>query len=331
MPVLTHTARLVTAALAVCVVAFGFLPTEVSAAASAPTRHSTHAKPGLAEDTTATGSSARIRAHRASYLWASRTILYTESIPSKWDWSLNTAIAKWNAVGADIRFVKTTDPRLAKLHIAYGHIGGAAGLATVGRTRHASVQLSSTYDTVDALDSYYRVEVMAVLAHELGHVLGFEHTSTKCALMSAVLDVDGCNMVPASSPGYYRCRTIDPVLAARFVKLYGGHARLPGALCPIDPLPSSANRVAITGGTDTALTVTWAKPAYAPPGSQIKVLTWAAPSCGAAPADAYPTYAPVDAGKWQDTAEPSGTTCVSVQLVNRYGAGRGAVSRLLRF
>jgi hypothetical protein len=330
MPFVTRFTRLAAAVLAVCVVAFGFLPAMASAAAPAVSHRATQAEVNLAGDT-ATSSSAR-STRRSGSAWSGRKILYTESIPSKWDWSLNTAIAKWNATGGGIKFVRTTNVRKARLNIAYGSIGSQAGLASVGKSRHAWVRLSSSYSSANALDARVRVQVMGIFAHELGHVLGFQHTSTKCVLMSPVLDVDGCNMVPASTPGYYKCRTIDPVLATRFVKLYGGHARFPSALCPIDPLPSAANRVAITGGESAPLTVSWSKPAYAPSGSQMKVRTWGAASCGAAPANADVAYAAVATGKWQDTVgEPSGTSCVSVQLVNRYGAGRAAVSRLLRF
>jgi predicted Zn-dependent protease len=194
-------------------------------AAAAVTTHDLH----FHGDTARSSGSAR----RAPYAWSGKRIRYTESIPSKWDWSLSTAVAKWNTSGGGIKFVRTTKPRKARLYIGYGNIGASAGMATVGRVPHAWVRLSSRYSTVDSLDVYSRVEVMSIFSHELGHVLGFEHTATRCSLMSPVLDVRGCGTVREAEPGYYRCRTIDAPLVGRFVRTYGGRARYPAAVCPI--------------------------------------------------------------------------------------------------
>lgn len=298
-------------------------------AASAASAVRGHDNLSLQGDTAPQGAA---RTRRASSAWNGRKILYTETIPVKWDWSLSTAIAKWNSSGGDIRFVRTTDVRKARLNIAYGNIGGAAGMASVGRSRHAWVRLSSSYSATDALDAHNRIEVMAIFTHELGHVLGFQHTSTRCSLMSPVLDVDGCSMVPAAMPGYYKCRIIDAALASRFVRLYGGRVRYPSVWCLIDPLPSAASRIVLTGGPAAPLTVRWSKPAYVPTGSQMTISSWASSTCGPVPNSADVAFASVSAGLWRDTAgEPSGNSCVSVQLVNRYGAGRAAVSRLMRF
>jgi hypothetical protein len=281
-------------------------------------------------DTVQTGTAARHR--RASYAWTGRKILYTETIPSKWDWSLSTAITKWNSSGGGITFVRAANPRKARVTISYGSIGSAAGLATVGRSRHGFVKLSSAYSSVDSLDARNRVQVMGIFTHELGHVLGFQHTSARCSLMSPVLDVDGCQVLPATQPGFYKCRTIDAPLVARFVQLYGGRAQYPGPMCPVDPLPSALSGVAFAGGQAAPVTVTWGKPAFAPAGSQVVVRSWTAPVCSAVPDVAATSYAPVAAGVWHGPeADVTGTACFSVRLVNRYGAGGPAVSRLMSF
>ena len=113
------------------------------------------------------------------------------------------------------------------MRIGYANIGSAAGMATLGATRNARVYLSSRFSTVNALNARNRVIVMKVFAHELGHVLGFRHTSDPCSLMAPVLDVDRCGDVPASNPGYYRCRTLDVGLVRSFITLYGGTVRYP--------------------------------------------------------------------------------------------------------
>src|SRR3954471_9497300 len=135
-----------------------------------------------------------------------------------------------------------------------------------------------------ALDARNRVTIMNVLAHELGHVLGFEHTSTRCSLMAPVIDVDACNVVPATRPGYYKCRTLDTTLVQRFVRLYGGAARYPSATwCLIDPLPSALSGVTFTGGTTSPVTVRWTRPTSVLAGSTMLVKRWEGSTCGTPP------------------------------------------------
>lgn len=338
MPTLTRLLRLAVTVL----VAVGLALVSVPATAAAPsaqqavTRSSVssaaHSSDGhdlhFGSDTVQPGAAARHR--RASYAWTGRRILYTETIPAKWDWSLSTAIAKWNSSGGGIKFVRATNPRKARVTISYGNIGAAAGLATVGKTRRGFVKLSSAYSSVDELDARNRVQVMGIFTHELGHVLGFQHTSARCSLMSPVLDVDGCQVLPATQPGFYKCRTIDAPLVARFVQLYGGRAQYPAATCPVDPLPSALPGVAFAGGPASPVTVTWGKPAFAPSGSRVVVRSWTAPVCSAVPDVAATAYAPVAARVWSSPGtDIAGTTCFSVRLVNRYGAGGPAVSRLM--
>ncbi|MCW2847033.1 MAG: hypothetical protein JWR90_1007 [Marmoricola sp.] len=341
MPPTASTLRRLAAPLLVAV-ALALVAVPATATTKAPVRATAGHSINLAGDTGSISSAARAhrthRTKRASFAWTGRRITYTESVPAKWDWSLSTAIAKWNATGGGIKFVKVANPRKAKLAIGYGNIGSAAGLATVGRAKHAKVQLNSSYANKDALNAYYRVQVMGIFTHELGHVLGFQHTSTRCSLMSPVLDVEGCGMLPATMPGYYKCRTIDPALASRFVQIYGGRAHYPSSYCLIDPLPAAVSRVAFDGGaspaadgTSSPVTVRWARPTTAPAGSRVEIWSWNSDSCGPVPPWATTSYAAAGAGSWTDP-DPSmtgSTTCYRVQLVNRYGAGRTAVSRLM--
>jgi hypothetical protein len=329
----SSTPRLWALWVAVCVVAMTLTVsggTPASAGVAGGTQDSVaHSHKALALGSDHVFNGARHR--RAGYAWPGRTIRYTESLPSKWDWSLATAIGKWNSSGGGIRFVKTARARQARLNIGYGDLGRAAGMASVGRSRHAWVRLSSGYSQRDASDAHNRVEVMAVLAHELGHVLGFEHTSAPCSLMSAVMDVEGCGLLPPNRAGYYRCRTIDPALAAQFVRLYGGRVRYPAPWCLIDALPSKATGV-VAEDDQGLLRVRWAKPAYAPVGSLMRISTWPGEGCGPVPAIAQVQFAAVGAEQWRaSSAQTGGSVCVSVQLVNRYGAGQLAVARVLRF
>jgi hypothetical protein len=202
-------------------------------------------------------------------------------------------------------------------------------MATVGATRHAFVRLSSQFSSWDGVNSRNRVTVMAVLAHELGHVFGFQHTAPHCSLMAPMLDVDGCGYL-ATSPGYYKCRTIDTTLARRFVRMYGGRVRYPAASsCLIDPLPPVLGGVSATGGlsVESPVVLHWTPPRSAPAGSRIHVYRWEAATCGAVPGWADYFSRPLSPGSWQDTAPGQvEDACFVVRIVNRYGAGRTALT-----
>ena len=300
-----------------------------SSARVAPTRAPIHAPAPAPVDLHGDGSTAA-SARGGVATWNVTTLYYYETIASKWDWSLSTAVAKWNAAGGRIKLVRTPYRSRARVFISSGYTGGAAGMATVGATPGAWVHLNPSYNSVDALDAWRRVEVMALFAHEIGHVLGFQHTSAKCSLMRAVLDIGACYLAPASLPGQYKCRTIDPALVGTFVRAYGGAARYPGSWCLIDPLPSQLSGVTISGGTSARAAVRWSRPTYLPSGARMQIRVWRSGSCAVVPLRAETFTASPTALTWGDTAlRRDGTHCYRVNLVNRYGAGRTATVRAL--
>ena len=299
-----------------------------SATSGATQSSSRTAQPVIVDDAPATRSSARTSGVRK---WTQRRLYYYETIPAKWDWSLSKAVSKWNASGGRIKLLRTTSRSKAKVRISYGSTGVAAGKATVGSGPGAFVRLSSRYAAVDSNDAWNRIAVMAIFTHELGHVLGYGHTTAPCSLMRAVLDISACHLPSTSPAGYHKCRTIDAALVRRFVKTYGGRALYPSSTwCPIDPLPSALTGVEFYGGVDSPVTVRWARPATVPTGSQVEIRMWPGDACTETPEWAASVLVSPTALEWQDNeARTTDTHCFRARLVNRFGAGSDAVAGLM--
>ena len=260
--------------------------------------------------------------------WPGRTIRYHETIPAKWDWSLDEAVRHWNESGGGIRFVESARAK-ARLTISYGDTGGAAGLGTLGFQHTNFVRLSPAYKRADAHDPETRVWVGRLFTHELGHVLGFNHTRGQCSLMYPIYDFGLCPPLPVDAPGYYICRWIDKALLRRFVAWYGGRAKQPPARCLIEALPEPLRDVRFSGGqaSDAPVRVNWKPPGSGSPGHEGLdhgveglVVLEAAERLGA-PNRRRPAGRDLDR-----PALRAGARRYRVEIVNRYGAGRTATS-----
>jgi len=80
------------------------------------------ADPVIVDDAPATSSSVRSSVRR----W-SQSRHYYETIPSKWDWSMSTAVSMWNASGGRLKLTRTVYRSKANVKISYGNTNGAAG------------------------------------------------------------------------------------------------------------------------------------------------------------------------------------------------------------
>lgn len=256
--------------------------------------------------------------------WPGKTIRYHETIPHKWDWSLDQAIRHWNEAGGGIRFVESTNAK-ARLRISYGDTGGADGIGTLGFQRSNYVHLSPSYKHADEHAAETRVWVGRLFTHELGHVLGFNHTGGQCSLMYPIYDFGLCPPLPDNEPGYYNCRWIDQPLLRRFVAMYGGRVRRPSTLCLIEALPQPLRDVRFSGGQpdDAPVRVAWKAPSRVSDGTKLWLTVWRSSSCAKAP-DTWERRVEVDprAESWSDPHYGKGSWCYRVEILNRYGAGR---------
>jgi hypothetical protein len=98
---------------------------------------------------------------------------------------LREAMASWNAVGARVTFAPAA--RRSTAHVVVGLLPAGAtaervGVGTVGWTAGAPGRVA-------VQGGLGQREASAVLAHELGHVLGLGHEQRACSVMSSPLAV----------------------------------------------------------------------------------------------------------------------------------------------
>jgi hypothetical protein len=90
--------------------------------------------------------------------------------------SFNTAISRYNALGLTLTFQRTTNASAADIEIlsfyeASNTLGFSAGFPSGGDPA-SPIQLNTYYYN----NSSQRADAATVIAHEIGHAIGFRHT-----------------------------------------------------------------------------------------------------------------------------------------------------------
>ena len=150
--------------------------------------------------------------------------------------AVKAAVRAWNTSGLDIRFVKVSSVRRARLVIKNTQrvpAGCGTGYGTLGYPgpgRKATVSILHGSDA-DGQKCAWPGQTL-VVAHELGHVLGLEHNMSGCSLMNTS-HTNGVaptlcvgDDIEEVKPGRWRCRVIEKVDLRRVKRIYGGTPRL---------------------------------------------------------------------------------------------------------
>ena len=174
---------------------------------------------------------------------------------------------------AAVKLVRTTSRTKAKVKISYGSNGARlrAWPPSAGPSG-AFVRLSPSYASVDSTGTFRRIEVMAIFAHELGHVLGFGHTHH--GVLADALGAGRQCLLPARVPPEPATTSAAPSTPT-FVRgssgTYGGRAHFPpNTWCLIDPMPAALAGLTFSGGVDSPVTLRWSRPATVPTGSKVE-------------------------------------------------------------
>jgi hypothetical protein len=250
--------------------------------------------------------------------WPGGTIRFHESLPKSYNWSLKKAVKTWNTSGVRIKFRKVKKRAKAQVTVGFGQTNGYQGYASVGYQPRAFVHLAGR----GRLPKENRVSTGMIIAHELGHVMGLDHTKPGgCRLMEAVIEYQCYD----ARPGFYRCRWLSKDDVRGALRLYGGKAkRLPKKNCLLEPRPPALDGVRITGGefVETPLTVDWSVPKGVRKGSKVSVGLYDASRCSGdkKATQYYGDEVPVRQGRWSDSGyADEGSFCVEARIVNKYG------------
>jgi hypothetical protein len=170
-----------------------------------------------------------------------------------------------------------------------------------------------------------------LLAHELGHALGLDHTNQRCATMNFPMDAGGAGItceMPVSERYRYYCRLLEADDIIGIVRRYGGTARFPTGprVCTIGTPPLALGEVTYTSGFDeffrTSITLNWTNPSGSTatgvgvlfkqdscPTGPSDPLQFGRQELGYSPGPASATHAPMG----------SGTVCAYVQPFDHNG------------
>ena len=164
--------------------------------------------------------------------WAQRTIPFHSTVGA--EGSVAQAVRAWNRSGVRLRW-RAVAKRDARVLIRRRDTPGALGYARYhtgggGRVLRATIDIAPGLRAGDML--------VAVVAHEMGHVLGLGHEERRCAVMNASV-LRACGAVEGA-PWQRRCRFLqrDDLRGAR--RIYGGRLRkLPPPFCEVVPAPTA--------------------------------------------------------------------------------------------
>ena len=243
--------------------------------------------------------------------WPGHAIRYYSSLPSAFEPTLKQATGLWNSSGVHVRFVRVSHLKGAQVWIRIGPTPGVPGFASLGRQPHAYVHLAIAPRA--ARDPEQQPLVLRVLTHELGHVLGLDHSRFYgCPLMSAKTDTIACPQ--PGKPWLYFCRIIDRDALAGAAHLYGGKGHVGPEFCEREPAPPQLQDVRFEGGEEGGgvVHISWRAPKALRRDAHIDLGVYPADQCGSAFARKEHYSLPATATSWTDeNGEPSASRSVS--------------------
>ena len=274
---------------------------------------------------------------RAPWRWPTRRIAYFNAARANAG-AVRAAVRAWNKSGTRLRFVRTTRRR-ARVVIRYwpsqgcvpGGVTSTAFDQRSGRAVRAVVRISRP-DPANAACTRWALTL--VTAHELGHALGLDHETRRCALMNPTLaNISPQLCRPSLPPWQWRCRVLERDDVRGAVRIYGGRAKRRGRpVCDLFRPPEPPGSLTATPDGTGALALSFARPATprtpahvpAGPGSFIAAtrLNTCAETLDQAQSGFESAWTVPDGGVQATRIAPAAPGRVCVSVWSRDGVGR---------
>jgi hypothetical protein len=236
--------------------------------------------------------------------WGKRTLVYANTAAT-YRAEVAAAVRAWNRSGVRFRW-KAGPRRRADVVIRITRNLPVAGLATSsyagGRfLSPAKIELRADLRRYGASPPEQRFTATAVIAHEMGHVMGLDHDNRRCATMN-IPHQAAC--ARPEQPWRYRCRVVERDDVRGAVRLYGGRPRASGpATCDAVAAPGRPGELSVAAGAFGEARVSWRMPAGGVQGVRVLRGTDSCPT-GAADDTAEVVHeGPAAAGTRQEIAD----------------------------
>ena len=256
--------------------------------------------------------------------WYSKTLTYYDATGGKYRSEIRAAASVLNRSGARIK-VRSASRRSARVRISISrNLGRRAGEARYRVSnrivRNARILLRPNLEEGWPTPVAARMGTIAVVAHEMAHVLGLDHEDRRCATMNSQ-QWSRCNI--PSLAWLYRCRILERDDVRGLVRRFGGRVKSVGQeLCEAEPGPGAPIGVAATPDVNGAVNVTWTEGAV--PLTRTEVLRKAG-GCPTGSGDTTSTLiARIDSGPGQAKSVPDvppspGSYCYAVVALGPLG------------
>jgi hypothetical protein len=154
---------------------------------------------------------------RLSHTFPTRTITYYDGTGGRYSKEIKAAAGAWNKSGSKVRWTKASKSK-ARVPIIVKNLP-VAGLGWYFGNGRGRIDLAPNIKKGQLTKLAGEGVATQVVVHEMGHVMGLDHETKKCAVMQPSIGL-GCKR--PKEIWRFRCRLLEKDDIAGGVKLFGG-------------------------------------------------------------------------------------------------------------